>query len=822
MKVSYKWLNEYLNSKAPSPEKIANLLTMHSMEVEGIEKVGSDTVIDVKTLPNNSHSCLCHRGIAREVGVLIKIKPKLYSYDFKDFVVSETSKKLTVKIVDEKLCRRYIGRVVENVKVKESPEWLKTRLETLGQRSINNIVDATNFVMLEIGQPMHVFDADKLEGGIIVRRADLEEQIDLLSMEIIMTKGGVSAENKRTMTLNDSNLIIADDTAPLALAGIKGGIKAELKDETVNIVLESANFDPVNIRRTATALKMQTDATKRYENDLTPEIASEAMDILTKLIIEIAGTKDTKVGEAIDKYPRRVNKFKLGISAKEASSIIGIEIKDSDIEDIFDRFNFEWKKIKPIDEVLKLSKTLVGIPYKRGASISYDAPKSFDCSGFVSYLFAQAGVQIPRICIDQLVFGNKIEEKDLEAGDIVFVNTKIEITTKGENYSQILGKMVSEESIRTKTVEFLPGTPVPEGVDHEGLYLGNGKIMHTSELIGSAVIEDIKESKYFKNIVGYRRMSDNNERFVITVPDERLDLRIKEDLAEEIGRIYGYEKIVDVSLPKNNFEVKIEKSFAYKEQIRRILYEQGFSEVMNYTFTDKGEIELANPMSPERKYLRTELTDGIDTCLIFNTWHADLIDMPQIKVFEFGHVFTNKGEYNHFAIGIKTPGPTKPKDKKDLNSIVKIISEKLGVPLQSIKDIKTKEENIFEFDFAKTLENLPDVNEYDFSEIGDKTKMFKKISQYPFMIRDIAVFTPEETKAEEVFEIIKNNMTDLAVRTRLFDVFIKTFEDGTKKTSYAYRIIFQSYEKTLSDEEVNAIMQKITDKMNAKNGWQVR
>ena len=140
MKVSYKWINEYLNNKAPSPEKIKDLLTMHSMEVEGLEKIGSDTVIDVKTLPNNSHSCLCHRGIAREVGVITGIKPNLYSRKFKDIVVSKTSKDLKVKIEDPKLCRRYIGRVVENVKVGESPKWLKEKLETLGQRSINNIV----------------------------------------------------------------------------------------------------------------------------------------------------------------------------------------------------------------------------------------------------------------------------------------------------------------------------------------------------------------------------------------------------------------------------------------------------------------------------------------------------------------------------------------------------------------------------------------------------------------------------------------------------------------------------------------------------------
>jgi phenylalanyl-tRNA synthetase beta subunit len=808
MKVSYKWLNEYFNGKAPKVEKTVELLEMHSMEVEGTEKMNGDVVIDTKATPNLNHSCLCHRGIARELGTIADIKIEKYSRKFKDFNISKTLKDLSVKIEDGRLCRRYIGRVVENIKVGPSPKWLAEKLETLGQRSINNIVDATNFVMLEIGQPMHAFDSDKIGNEIVVKNAGKGQKITTL--------------DKKEVELDESVLLITDGKNPLAIAGIKGGDFAELDLNTKNIILESANFSPVNIRKTAQKIKIQTDASKRYENDLTPELCGEAMDILTKLIVEIAGTKDTKVGEVVDNYPRRANKFKLGISAKEASSIIGVPIKDSDIEKIFDRFNFEWKKVRPIDEVLKLAPTFVGVPYKRGASITYDAPKAFDCSGFVSYLFAQAGVQIPRICIDQFVFGKKIEEKDLKPGDIIFVNTKIEITTKGENYSQVLGKMIPEESIRTKSVEFLLGTEVPGGVDHEGLYLGDGKIMHTSEMIGKLSVENLKESKYFKNIVGYRRMSDNEERFVITVPDERLDLRIKEDLAEEIGRIYGYDKIKYVDIPDSATKPKTNKVFAYKQKIRDLLYGEGFSEVMNYTFVDKGDIELLKPLSPEKKYLRTNLNEGLEKALEFNARYSELVDMPQIKIFEFGHVFDFKGEYENFVIGVKNPvGIKKPKERDTLDNTLKVLSEKLGVDLIKMGWTLVPD-NIAEFLISDMIKNLPDVLEYDFPKEDGRDLKFKKISQFPFMIRDIAVFTPEGTKADEVLEIINKNAGELMIKNRLFDVFTKTLEDGTKKTSYAYRIIFQSYEKTLSDDEVNAIMQKITDKMNAKKDWQVR
>lgn len=642
MKVSYKWLNEYFNGKGPKPEVAFDLLTMHSMEVEDSEKVGKDVVLNVKTLPNNNHSCLCHRGIAREIGTLANIRPNLYSREFINLEVQPPSeRKLVVKIEDKSLCRRYVGRVVENIKVRPSPIWLKEKLETLGQRSINNIVDATNFVMLEIGQPMHAFDGDKIGSEIVVKNAVKGQKIITL--------------DKKEVELDESVLLITDGKNPLAIAGVKGGNFAELEMKTKNIILESANFDPILIRKTAQKIKIQTDASKRYENDLTQELCGEAMDILTKLIIEIAGTKDTKVGAVVDNYPNKAEKVELGISSKEASAIIGVEINDSDIEDILNRFQFEWKK-----------------------------------------------------------------EKD---------------------------------------------------------------------------------------------------QFIINVPVERLDLRIKEDLAEEIGRVYGYEKIKDIPVPQNTQKVKTNKDFGYKEKIRRILYEEGFSEIINYTFIDKGEIELANPVSPERKFLRMNLTDGIKECLEFNVRYSELVEMPQIKVFEFGHIFKNSGEENNFVIGIKNPlGLKKPKEKDVLNATLKILSEKLNVSLKKINN----EENIAEFDFVEILKKLPEVTEYEFSDIGDKTKKFKKISQFPFIIRDIAVFTPDGTKAEDVFFIIQKEAGKLMTKSRLFDVFTKTISDGVKKTSYAYRLIFQSYERTLTDDEVNTIMTKITEKMNTNTGWQVR
>ena len=345
MKVSYKWLDLFLHKKLPAVEKAVEVITMHSMEVDGVEKVGTDHVLEVKILPNMAHSCLCHRGIARELSVLLDLPMKSTSHDFKSFADQKLSKLiLEVKIENPKECRRYIGRVIEGVKIGPSPLWLKNRLETLGQRSINNLVDATNFIMLEVGQPTHVFDADKIGGRVIeIKKAKAGEEM--------LTLDG------KQVTLDESVMVISNNNKALAIAGVKGGTAAEISPMTKNIVLESANFDPVLIRKTAQKLKIQTDASKRYENDLTPELAGEAMDLLTKLIVEIAGTAETRIGKLVDVYPLPVEKVTLEISSQEVEKILGIKVSTDIIAGIFRRFEFKFKK--------KEERFIVEIPAER-------------------------------------------------------------------------------------------------------------------------------------------------------------------------------------------------------------------------------------------------------------------------------------------------------------------------------------------------------------------------------------------------------------------------------------------------------------------------
>src|SRR3989344_1511820 len=240
MRFSYNWIQNYFSDKLPEPKELAEILTMKSFEVEeiisnstGLGQANDDFILEIDVLPNRSHDCLSHYGIARDISVILnkKLKEDKTEKNLERYKLSKSEFK--VEVLDKDKCRRYIGTEIKNIKVASSPAWLKEKLEIVGQRSINNIVDLANYIMLSFGQPLHVFDAGKLRGKkIVVRRAKNGEKMTTLD-----------GEEKE---LNDSVLVISDGDTPLAIAGIRGGVGAEVDENTRNIVVESANFESVN------------------------------------------------------------------------------------------------------------------------------------------------------------------------------------------------------------------------------------------------------------------------------------------------------------------------------------------------------------------------------------------------------------------------------------------------------------------------------------------------------------------------------------------------------------------------------------------------
>ena len=215
-----------------------------------------DTVFNVNVTPNRS-DCLSMIGIAREVAAVTGSKMKRPSVRIKES--PEDIQTLTsVKIIDSDLCPRYTARIIKNVKIGPSPVWIKTRLEAAGLRAINNIVDVTNFVMLEMGQPLHAFDFRFLEEGRIVVRKSKENE-EFISLD------------EKNHILPADTLLICDGVKPVAIGGIMGGLNSEVKEDTQVVLLEAAYFNPPSIRRTARKLAMPTDAAFRFERGIDPE-----------------------------------------------------------------------------------------------------------------------------------------------------------------------------------------------------------------------------------------------------------------------------------------------------------------------------------------------------------------------------------------------------------------------------------------------------------------------------------------------------------------------------------------------------------------------
>ena len=273
MKTSLKWLGDFLSS-VPDAQACGDALMRGGLPVESIETHGDDTVLDVEVTSNRS-DCLSHLGVAREIAALLKVKLT----DREDMIAEATTPLgdvTSVRIDAPQLCPYYSARVIRNLKVGPSPEWMVKRLEAIGVRAINNVVDVTNYVMFELGQPLHAFDFDQVGGRkIIVREAKPGETITSID----------GHERK----LSPGMPVIADAQKPIALAGVMGGLHSEVSDRTTSVLLESARFDPLTVRRTARALAMKSDSSYRFERGIDPTLAERASRRAAQLIVETAG-----------------------------------------------------------------------------------------------------------------------------------------------------------------------------------------------------------------------------------------------------------------------------------------------------------------------------------------------------------------------------------------------------------------------------------------------------------------------------------------------------------------------------------------------------
>ncbi len=323
MNFSYNWLQSFFSEKLPEPKRLAEIITLKLFEVEELEKYKNDWLLNIDVLPNRAGDCFSHLGIANEISAITNLKIKKQD---NRFLLKENKKdnKISLEIKNKNLCSRYSAIVVENLEIKPSPKWMQQRLETCGLQPINNIVDIINYVMLEVGQPMHAFDFDKITNNkIIVRLAKEKEEITTL-------------DNKK-LVLNKNILTISDSEKILGIAGIKGGKNAEINSKTKCIVLESANFNRFKIRQTSSFLKLRTDASLRFEHGLHPELTKDGLEMAIKLIKELT---NGKINNLIDYYPTKLKKPTIEIDLNYTESLLGVNIPKNQIKKILTSLNF--------------------------------------------------------------------------------------------------------------------------------------------------------------------------------------------------------------------------------------------------------------------------------------------------------------------------------------------------------------------------------------------------------------------------------------------------------------------------------------------------
>jgi len=328
MFISYNWLRELTDTKL-SPVEIRDRLTMVGLAIDAVDEQKDDSVLDVE-VPSNRPDCLSHVGIARE---LLVIEPGVLRLPSgKQPRVEGKAEALTsVEIRDRDLCPRYAARLVRGVKIGPSPQWLIKRLKAIGQRPINNVADISNYVLHELGQPLHAFDFAKLRGSrIVVRRAFPGERLRTLD--------GVKRE------LDPQMLVIADAEVAVALAGIMGGEESEISAATTDVLIESAYFNPDSVRRTARLLGMDTEASRRFERGADCENVLNAQKRCVELICELAGGVATE--DAIDIYPQPLQPRIVKLRPRRIRDLTSLDVDCADVRRILSALGFVERAVE--------------------------------------------------------------------------------------------------------------------------------------------------------------------------------------------------------------------------------------------------------------------------------------------------------------------------------------------------------------------------------------------------------------------------------------------------------------------------------------------
>ena len=638
-----------------------------------------DVIFDLDITPNRP-DCLSVIGIAREIAALtgeVLHLPQIHYEEPEDSIDSFAS----VDIVEPDLCPRYCASLITGIKIAPSPSWLQQHLNSCSMRPINNVVDVTNYVMLEYGQPLHAFDYHKLKGGkIIVRRAGNGESMTTL--------------DGTERALNPDILVIADKEAAVAVAGVMGGLHSEVTDKTDTILLESANFNQVAIRRGCAHLQFQSEASIRFDKGLNSDLPLLPVKRATQLLLELAGGRAAR--GVIDVYPGKSRPKPILLTAREVERLSGLAVT--------------------IGEMLKVLESL-----------------GFEC-----------------------------------------------------------------------------------------------------------------------------QESNSGSQISVGVPYWRSDIKCSADLVEEVVRIIGYDKVpmtrLSSPLPQQESGLSLPaRRSDLKEKLRSILTGLGFQEILTYSLVSLEKLQrlspklelkipplkVANPMTREQEYLRTSLRAGLLATLA----HNQKFEQAGIRLFEIGKAeremlcavlsgsraelswqageepldfFDAKGVVENVLSQLGLKASFEISDDEGLfpgrGASIIVDDEKVGI----VGDLHPRVAQAFELSDAACL------IEIDLEKLLARVTVIKEyqtIPRFPSVSRDIALVVDEQASYRKVEEIIGS--FQLVTQITLFDLYRgEQIPDGKK--SFAIRIVYQSPQHTLTDEEVDQTQEQMLGKLNQELGATLR
>ncbi len=650
------------------------------------EALGMDDVlIEVAITPNRADA-LSHIGIARDLSALFNIPLKLPELKLNES--SAASKSFAeIEIQDAENCPRYVGKVVTNVQIKESPEWLKKKLKSIGSRPINNVVDVTNFILYELGQPLHAFDLDMLNGKkIIVRKAGSDKKFVTL--------------DSKERNLQPDNLMICDAKIPVAIAGVMGGENSEVTASTKNILIESAFFNPSSVRKTAKQLGMSTDASYRFERGTDPVNTLFSAKRAAQLIQETAGGEIAK-GE-IDAYPKELKSIETFVRFNRVDKILGYHIASDEIEKILVNLGFIIKE-KSNDKIAVI------VPSWR-----HDIEREIDLIEEIARIYGYNKIpEINKITIaleekiNQSAFNNKIREVLNSLGFFEIITNSF----LSDSIAVKFGKPVSILNPQNSEMAQLRPSLIPGmlytiskniKVNEKDLQLFEiGKVF---EKVSDSAIQSFDDFKETEQLLF--SVCGNSARSEWYLADKPFDFSELKGFAQSfLGKL----------LSGTNLQVR---------------YEKLPKDVMHYSF----EILAGNTLLGYGGKLNKEICDIFDVETEVYVFQTNLIDLQKVM--------------------------------------------------------------------------LPQRN-------------FTELLKFPKVFRDCAFLINSEIESDQVVGVIKESCSNLLHNVKLFDIF-QSESLGKGKKSLAFQLEFYDRNKTLTDEDIDKDFRNAIKIVEQKFGAQLR